>query len=94
MDGVAYTTGSHTQVSCIIMACTQLERTIANRTSLAQKEIHFSLDHIKNSESRAKAEIEGVLTHEVVHCYQYNAKGTAPGGFIEGIAGEKAATPL
>lgn len=65
MDGVAYTTGSHTE-----------------------KEIHFSLDHIKNSKSRAKEEIEGVLTHEVVHCFQHNGKGTVPGGLIEGIAGK------
>lgn len=28
----------------------------------------------------------GVLTHEMVHCYQYNAFGTCPGGLIEGIA--------
>lgn len=51
------------------------------------KEIHFSLDHIVNCASRAKDEILGVLTHEVVHCFQYNGKGTAPGGLIEGIAG-------
>jgi len=63
MQGVAYTTGSHTE-----------------------KEIHFSLDHILNSIDRAKDEIIGVLVHEVVHCYQHNAKGTAPGGLIEGVA--------
>jgi len=63
MEGVAYTTGSHTH-----------------------KEIHLSCDHILNCADRAKHEIEGVITHEVVHCYQYNAKGTAPGGLIEGIA--------
>jgi hypothetical protein len=68
MDGIAYTTGSHTE-----------------------KEIHFSLDYILSSKNRAKDEIEGVLTHEAVHCFQYNAKGTAPGGLIEGIAGEYAA---
>jgi hypothetical protein len=56
--------------------------------SHTSKEIHFSLDHIKNSESRAKGEIDGVLTHEVVHCFQNNAKGTAPGGLIEGVAGK------
>ena len=56
--------------------------------SHTSKEIHFSLDHIKNSENRAKDEIDGVLTHEIVHCFQYNAKGAAPGGLIEGIAGE------
>ncbi|KAL2061765.1 hypothetical protein VTL71DRAFT_7143 [Oculimacula yallundae] len=51
------------------------------------KEIHFSLDYIHGiSDSRKKHEIMGVLTHEMVHCYQYNAFGTCPGGLIEGIA--------
>lgn len=27
-----------------------------------------------------------MLTHELVHCYQWDAHGTAPGGLIEGIA--------
>jgi hypothetical protein len=27
-----------------------------------------------------------VLTHELVHCYQWDAHGTCPGGLIEGIA--------
>ncbi len=61
------------------------------------KEVHLSLDHIVNSHAgdtvekknkRVRDEIMGVLVHEVVHCYQYNASGTAPGGLIEGIAGE------
>lgn len=51
------------------------------------KEIHFSLDYIRGiAASRKKDEIMGVLTHEMVHCYQYNAFGTCPGGLIEGIA--------
>ena len=52
------------------------------------KEIHFSLDYIHSSVSndRKAHEIMGVLAHEMVHCYQYNAKGTCPGGLIEGIA--------
>lgn len=51
------------------------------------KEIHMSLDWIKTNAHRAKDEIMGVLTHEVVHCFQYDAGGTCPGGLIEGIAG-------
>lgn len=51
------------------------------------KEIHLSLDYVVSTVSRARDEIIGVLVHEVVHCYQYNAKDTCPGGFIEGIAG-------
>ena len=51
------------------------------------KEIHFSLDYINGIPSaRQKEEIQGVLVHEMVHCWQWNAKGTAPVGLIEGIA--------
>lgn len=51
------------------------------------KEIHFSLDYISNiSSKRQHDEIQGVLVHEMVHCWQWNALGTAPGGLIEGIA--------
>ncbi|KAI1394719.1 BSP-domain-containing protein [Hypoxylon fuscum] len=52
------------------------------------KEIHFSLRYIAGiaPASRQTAEITGVITHELVHCYQWNGKGSAPGGLIEGIA--------
>ncbi|KAH8880640.1 PBSP domain-containing protein [Thozetella sp. PMI_491] len=51
------------------------------------KEIHFSLGYINSiSDERLAHEITGVLTHELVHCYQWNALGTCPGGLIEGIA--------
>ncbi|KAB5540416.1 peptidase of plants and bacteria-domain-containing protein [Coniochaeta sp. 2T2.1] len=51
------------------------------------KEIHFSLNYINSiPASRLEAEITGVLTHELVHCYQHNAQGSCPGGLIEGIA--------
>lgn len=53
----------------------------------SHKEIHFSLDHIQNCAHRARDEILGVLTHEMVHCFQYDGKGKCPGGMIEGIAG-------
>ncbi|KAJ4002211.1 peptidase of plants and bacteria-domain-containing protein [Lentinula boryana] len=74
MDGVAYTFGSDDG---------------------SKKEVHFSLNHIVNSHKgdteikkdiRVREEILGVLVHEIVHCYQYNGQGTAPGGLIEGIA--------
>jgi hypothetical protein len=51
------------------------------------KEIHFSLDYIRDiASSRKTDEIQGVLTHEMVHCYQYDAFQTCPGGLVEGIA--------
>ncbi|KAG5980191.1 hypothetical protein E4U55_004299 [Claviceps digitariae] len=52
------------------------------------KEIHFALDHISpnTDPARVSAEITGVITHELVHCLQWNAQGTCPGGLIEGIA--------
>lgn len=58
----------------------------------AHKEIHLSVDHLVRTDSaenpsRVRDEIRGVLTHEVVHCYQNDCGGTAPGGLIEGFAG-------
>ncbi|KAF2109867.1 hypothetical protein BDV96DRAFT_463702, partial [Lophiotrema nucula] len=51
------------------------------------KEIHFSTDYINAvPESRQKEEMRGVIVHEMVHCWQHNALGSAPGGLIEGIA--------
>ncbi|KAI0882771.1 BSP-domain-containing protein [Annulohypoxylon maeteangense] len=53
----------------------------------AHKEIHFSLSYIASiASSRQAHEITGVLLHELVHCYQWAAQGSAPGGLIEGIA--------
>ncbi|KAL5049663.1 hypothetical protein BDW71DRAFT_175202 [Aspergillus fruticulosus] len=64
------------------------------------KEIHISLAYIQHCRTKANplAELAGVLTHELVHCYQYAAPRAtvdgkpddstprAPGGLIEGIA--------
>lgn len=51
------------------------------------KEIHVSTRYIEYvSESRQKEEILGVLVHEMVHCWQHSALGTAPVGLTEGVA--------
>lgn len=54
------------------------------------KEIHLSLDYVQAVQSRnstgIRHEIAGVITHEMVHCFQHNGHGTCPGGLIEGIA--------
>ncbi|KAF2760626.1 BSP-domain-containing protein [Pseudovirgaria hyperparasitica] len=53
----------------------------------AHKEIHFNTRYIEQvSLSRLAEELTGVIVHEMVHCYQHNGLGTAPGGLIEGIA--------
>jgi len=70
MDGVAYTTG---------IPLDDLH-----------KEIHLSLDYVQGVLSRnapgIRHELSGVITHEMVHCFQNNSHGTAPGGLIEGMA--------
>jgi hypothetical protein len=51
------------------------------------KEIHFSTDYIASIPAeRRKQEMLGVVRHEMVHCWQWAANGTCPGGLIEGIA--------
>ena len=51
------------------------------------KQIHISLDYIEGIAcARQEHEIRGILVHEMVHCWQWNARGTCPGGLIEGIA--------
>ncbi|KAL2006385.1 hypothetical protein VTN00DRAFT_9053 [Thermoascus crustaceus] len=64
------------------------------------KEIHFSLSYIRTWTTRYPdpvSELAGVLTHELVHCYQHISPPQAPdgdgepvprppGGLIEGIA--------
>lgn len=53
------------------------------------KEIHLSLQYIAHTRRAlypARQELLGVVCHELVHCFQWAANGTAPGGLIEGIA--------
>ncbi|KAH8426179.1 basic secretory family protein [Aspergillus melleus] len=78
ISGVAYTTGTELDDS--------------------HKEIHISLPYIHSTSTRPgitpASELRGVLTHELVHCYQHTAPPRGqnghdlrpPGGLIEGIA--------
>jgi hypothetical protein len=52
------------------------------------KEIHLSTDHVRGiaPAGRVRDEVVGVVCHEMVHCWQWDARGTCPGGLIEGIA--------
>ncbi|KAJ0963122.1 hypothetical protein J5N97_028244 [Dioscorea zingiberensis] len=49
-------------------------------------QIHVSASYIAGYSGDVKTEITGVLYHEVVHVWQWNGQGAAPGGLIEGIA--------
>ncbi|KAH8659135.1 peptidase of plants and bacteria-domain-containing protein [Tricladium varicosporioides] len=75
-------------VTLILRSMEGVAYTTGSELDSDHKEIHFSLDYIHNNIAplRLTDEIMGVLTHEMVHCYQYNAFGTCPGGLIEGIA--------
>ncbi|ERF71641.1 hypothetical protein EPUS_00630 [Endocarpon pusillum Z07020] len=51
------------------------------------KEIHLSTDYVAGIKpDLLKREITGVIVHEMVHCWQWDGCGTAPGGLIEGLA--------
>jgi Peptidase of plants and bacteria len=51
------------------------------------KEIHFSTNYISSiAPELLEREITGVIVHEMVHCWQWDGCGTAPGGLIEGFA--------
>lgn len=50
------------------------------------KEIHINLGYIRRIKSHTRDEILGFVCHELVHCFQWNAHNTCPGGLIEGIA--------
>lgn len=50
------------------------------------KEIHINLAYIAKLKGEPRHEILGVVCHELVHCFQWNAEGTCNGGLIEGIA--------
>ncbi|KAI0394693.1 BSP-domain-containing protein [Xylariaceae sp. FL0594] len=56
-------------------------------TSEQDREIHLSSRYVASiAPTRRAHEIRGVLVHELVHCYQHNGQGRAPGGLIEGMA--------
>ncbi|TVY49479.1 hypothetical protein LOCC1_G000590 [Lachnellula occidentalis] len=87
-DSLTTTVPSTRSVTLIMRSMPGVAYTTGSDLDDDHKEIHFSLDYIHSSVSKDRKahEIMGVLTHEMVHCYQYNAKGTCPGGLIEGIA--------
>ncbi|KAL8937172.1 MAG: hypothetical protein Q9211_003820 [Gyalolechia sp. 1 TL-2023] len=77
-------------VTLILRAMDTLAYTTGSELDDEHKEIHFDLGYISKIPAepinRQRDEIQGVLVHEMVHCWQWSAYGTAPGGLIEGIA--------
>lgn len=74
------------EVESIVLVLRSMPGCAHTMGSDVYKEIHLSLDYVQSSASRAKDEILGVITHEMVHCFQFNGKGSCPGGLVEGIA--------
>ncbi|CAZ80407.1 unnamed protein product [Tuber melanosporum] len=74
-------------ITLILQSMDGIANTTGNELDNDCKEIYFSLDYIGQlSDDRTQNEILGVVRHEMVHCWQYDACGTAPGGLIEGIS--------
>lgn len=74
-------------VTLVLQPMAGLAYTRQKEIDADHKEIHLSLDYIHGLAAEKRAsEIRGVLLHELVHCWQWNGRGTAPAGLIEGIA--------
>lgn len=75
-------------VTVILREMSGVAYTTGSELDNDHKEIHMSMGYISriSPPERWGDEINGVLTHELVHCLQYNGYGTCPGGLIEGIA--------
>ncbi|KAD4179257.1 hypothetical protein R6Q59_022860 [Mikania micrantha] len=99
--GVEYTTQILATASSFIWTTFQ-QNTEADRKNVARvsvfiddmngvaytsnDEIHVSASYIQGYSGDVRNEITGVLYHEMVHVWQWNGNGQAPGGLVEGIA--------
>ncbi|KAI5853068.1 peptidase of plants and bacteria-domain-containing protein [Morchella snyderi] len=84
-----FDTAPNTQrsVTLILRDMDGVAYTTSSDLDVDHKEIHVSLKYLSTlSPTIAASEILGVIRHEMVHCFQYNAHNTCPGGLIEGIA--------
>ena len=76
-------------VTLVLRAIDGVAYTTGTELDDDHKEIHLNVNYVvKASKSKPslRQEILGVIMHELVHCFQHNARGTCPGGLIEGIA--------
>ncbi|KAF5448214.1 hypothetical protein F2P56_028770 [Juglans regia] len=100
--GSAYSTKKLASATNFILRIFQQTNTTADRKNVqkvslfiddmdgisytSNNEIHVSARYINSYSGNVKKEITGVLYHEMTHIWQWNGKGQAPGGLIEGIA--------
>lgn len=82
------THGSIRSVTLILRPMAGVAHSTSSELDEDHKEIHCSTGYLADNASVAREEIYGVVIHEMVHCFQYNAQGTCPSGLIEGIAGK------
>jgi len=74
-------------ITLVLRAMDGVAYTTGKEIDDMHKEIHLALPYIGGiDDARVVDEITGVLVHEMVHCWQWNGLGSAPGGLIEGIA--------
>ncbi|POS78312.1 plant Basic Secretory protein [Diaporthe helianthi] len=89
MDGVAYTQGmdlddDHKEIHLSMGYVKGIRRAPAPSPSPAPTANQPTTT--TKGDIAGAYEIEGVLVHELVHCFQYNGRGKCPGGLVEGIA--------
>lgn len=75
-------------VTFILRQYAGLAYTTGTELDSDHKEIHINLAYLSKvpKTKEPRHEILGVICHELVHCFQWNAEGTCNGGLIEGIA--------
>lgn len=73
-------------VTLVLKPLQGIAYTNGSELDFEHKEINISTNYIEQLGSRTREEVIGVITHEMVHCFQYNGKDTCPGWLIEGIA--------
>lgn len=96
MPGVAYTKGTeldddHKEIHLSMGYVKGIRRAVAapptpstNTTNTTTTTTTTTTGH--GGDPAGAHEIEGVLVHELVHCFQYNGRGACPGGLVEGVA--------
>ncbi|GAA6063274.1 hypothetical protein JCM10212_004289 [Sporobolomyces blumeae] len=91
--GVAYTCGSshlkevHLSLSYLVQVYHRSVRpSPPSSSSSSSTALNCATPTVRPLSERLRREISGVLTHELVHAFQWNGHSTVPGGVIEGVA--------